>query len=124
MKTEEQYHEIIDQHLAITAAGYGIDESHMYLPCDEYKAIWESERKALFTFYPQYCHCMDYLATKRYLNRDRTTYALKQDVEKWLIAKGVPDHYIPQGSFILAALTLGYRINKVILGCPNVTLRR
>ena len=81
--------------------------------------------------YPQFEYCVEwiynnpkFLKKKDPFGKKRNTAALKGLVEQWLRAEDVSDHYIPQGAFIIAALSEGYVIDEIIKGCPNVYLKK
>ena len=123
MKTKSEYTAFVTKNTQLTATGYDIDQFYIY-GTPEYEIKWASERAILFDLYPQFVHCLNWLATGPELNLNRSTYSLKGDVERWLKAQGANDHYIPQGAFVLAALSAGYTIAKLQEGGPNVFLKK
>lgn len=55
--------------------------------------------------------CADWLALQRptkTLNRERTSYQLKHDVERWVSRTRKKHQYISNGGFVAAALGLGF----------------
>jgi hypothetical protein len=122
MLTEQEYKEFVNKHPEITATGYGIDQSYRRATLEERESRRNSEREYLINLYPKFVHCVNWLETRPYLDSKRTTYDFKHDVERWLVANGVSDKYIPQGAFIIAALWMNYTIAKLDDDGPNVYL--
>ncbi len=113
------YMKLVNQHPLITATGYGLDEDYIDGTLD-YDQKFDYERGYLYTLKPQFDHCIAYLDAHQKLDLDRTTYYHKHEVERWLTGKD----YIPQGVFIIAALSKGYQIKKIDGNGPNVYLRK
>jgi hypothetical protein len=129
MKSASNYIAFVSNYPDITATGLGLDYSYIQ-GTPEYQARWDSERALLLESYQQCKYCTEWLVNNRKTVKKRDTFgnkrntkALKGVVEQWLRAKNVPDHYITQGAFIIAAFSEGYVIDEIINGGPNVTLK-
>ena len=122
---ETDFHQLVNSNADLTATGYGIDVQFYGFGTPQYTNRYASERALLYQLYPQYVHCCDWFETnpKMLLTR-RNTHGFKHDVERWLTGKGVNHNYIPQGAFILAALSNGYQISETFDDSPNVKLKK
>ena len=121
--TQSQFTAFVTANPDVTTTGYGLDY-FFNKDTPKYQERWDYERAELYTLYPMYCHCLNWLATDPVLAPHRTTLEFKRDVERWLNAKGISNHYIPQGVFILAALSVGYTIAKLDEGGLNAFLKK
>jgi len=122
---ETDFQQLVNSHPELTATGYGIDVQFYPEGTPEYDSRSASERPLLYQLYPQYAYCCDWLMTKpKMLISRRNSHGFKHDVERWLTSVGVKHNYIPQGAFILAALTNGYQIRETYDDSPNVRLKR
>jgi hypothetical protein len=128
--THNDYNALIDAHPELTATGYGIDY-HYIEGTPEYASQWNAERALLYEFYPMLEHCLAWINNNKDLvldpdcfGRKRNTKMLKGLAEHELFNNGISPRYIPQGTFIIAALSNGYEIDQIEHGGPNVTLRK
>ena len=62
MLTENQYKELIDKHPEINLYGIGMD-SLLEKGTPEYQAEWNAKRAKLYTQYPKYVRCVEWLKT-------------------------------------------------------------
>lgn len=120
-----EFQQLVNSHPDLTATGYGIDVQFYPLGTPQYTNRYTSERALLYQLYPQYLNCCDWFETNPKMNfTRRTTYPYKHEAERWLASKNVSDNYIPQGVFILAALSNGYQISKTFADSPDVKLKK
>ena len=128
--TQPEFTAFVTANPDFTATGFGIDQGYI-VGTKEYQARWASERAYLFTLYPQCKYCIEWISNDpKFLNKKdqfgkkMNSKALKGVVEQWLRAQEVHDHYIPQGAFLIAALSEGFVIDKLYKGGPNVFLKK
>jgi hypothetical protein len=115
------YEKTILENPAITADGYGIicpEPSTFEERMEEVK----KSRAELADYGPAFHKCLEWLETHASFNRKSNSYGLKHQVERYFRDKG-ESVYVPNGVFILAALSKGYSIESQVAGSPNVMFR-
>jgi hypothetical protein len=81
------------------------------------------ERDLLSNHLDQIAACADWITRQRRTasyNTRHTSYGYKHLVERWIDGRGGPHLYIANGSFIAAALGLGYEGRPDEFGSPNL----
>lgn len=81
------------------------------------------ERLALFESLEEVAACADWVKRQdkiKTFNTSKTSYGYKHTVERWFDHRGGPHLYISNGSFIAAAVGLGFAARLSDLTSPNV----
>lgn len=116
----------IEREPMLTAFGLGVWKQRGMTRA-AFDEAFGKERAELFTdrVLDEVQTCADWLALQRpikTLNRERTSYGLKHEVERWVDRTRKEHQYISNGAFIAAALGLGLTFKQVGWGSPNVYL--
>jgi hypothetical protein len=83
----------------------------------------QHERTALGDHLDEIAACADWIKRQqpiRSYNLRHTSYGYKHSVERWFDERGGPHLYVANGSFIAAALSLGFEAKLDHPGSPNV----
>jgi hypothetical protein len=92
-------------HPDLTAHGYDRDKQHNF----------KNEREELYKLGNEIEYCIEYLQFAnriKSINYKKNSYGYKHRVEKWIKEKYDKHVYISNGSFIIAALILGFKMTK------------
>jgi len=121
----------LDREPRLTHFGLGIfDESRKRLDClksgssfDSVDVEFACERQALVDHLEEIAACADWIRRQektKSFNMRRTSYSYKHAVERWFKHRGGPHLYVSNGSFIAAALGLGFDAKPSEAFSPNV----
>ena len=99
MLDPQQFKELIDKHPEINLYGIGMD-SLLEKGTPEYQAEWDFKRAKLYTQYPKYVKCVEWLKTDPIILRPD----YKGPFLDWDYSTDDPDICIPGGVLLLARL--------------------
>lgn len=124
--TEADIRAVMEKHPELTHYGRGIFRDHRKMSWEERTAKFNEEREKLSRAVEECNRAIQFLmhAEKRKtINYGRTSYGLKHRVEHYM--KNRPDvenYYVANGSFICAAVHMGFKFVPASAGSPNVCL--
>ncbi len=99
----QEYLELIEQYPTLTAQGF----------CNENDLTFNEDREYLKNAYAEFEYCREWIDLHSDFDGSEGAYYWKHQVENWLHSQGRSPNYIAEGSFILAAASLGYPIRKI-----------
>jgi hypothetical protein len=109
MKMNE-YLQLIEKYPNLTAHGYGVKvDPRSGLT---YEETFEIERGTLKRSYDAFCYAWDWFQCQEYVRPRRAACHWKVDIENDLTDRKI-NVYMPQGAVILAALYLGYKVQRI-----------
>jgi len=120
METREALLDLMAKEPQLTSFGFGIYNG---LPLDlkirdnEYAKCREELRTDTERISVLMHWLREHIRPRKTINRQHSSYGLKHYVERYFQAKGAPI-YVPNGSFIAAALLVGYSCRRYP-GSPN-----
>lgn len=119
-EAQELVERALEREPLVTHFGMGVFDGGGWeqRPCEELDREQAALRKALL----EVAACADWIKEQRSiktLNRRHTSYGYKHRVEKWIGDRGGPHLYIANGSFIAAAIGLGFDFRPAHPRSPN-----
>jgi hypothetical protein len=109
--SNQDYIKMVENYQNLTIDGFGIEiEQRTKLTHEE---IWDQKRQALKDAHQEFEYCCQWVSDYFDLVWRKSTYHLKHQVENRLRENHMKPDYIPQGVFILAAISMGYKIHRI-----------
>lgn len=114
----------LEQEPRLTHFGMGIGgEMRRRSKGESLEAELFRQRQALFDHLDEIAACADWIKRQKKIktfNTSRTSYGYKHAVERWFRLRGGPHLYASNGSFIAAAIGLGFAARLADPFSPNV----
>lgn len=110
-----QIQAVMAQYSDLSAFGFGVFQGTKSLA--ERKAEFDRDRVAMLSgaSVEQFLRAVEYLAKqprRKTINRKRTSYGLKHDLERYSSDMGLNNTYVTNGMFIAAAIHLGFMVER------------
>ncbi|MCV6610651.1 MAG: hypothetical protein OIF55_07785 [Amphritea sp.] len=104
---------------------FGFDKNYDYRSRDERERMFQSGKSALLKAVDECnraCLFLHHVKPRKTIDWIRSSYGLKHNVENYIRAfQGTGNHYVANGSFICAALHMGFRTEAVGPASPNTS---